>query len=212
MTCMVTEKRHSQKLRQYCHKWVLWLFLPVLSCYGISCGPVQADAEVRAVSDLLRAGEYTWALNILENLIQDRPCDPQLLFLEASAYKTVGETQRAVALYESLINLFPNMPGPYNNLATLYAEKGELKKAENLLLNGLSTDAVYQKLHSNLSKVYIARAAQLYRKALGIEITSASNLASSLAIQLQNSELIVENRLDKNKASTIECLDASSTF
>ena len=150
------------------------------------CSITHADSEARAISDLLEAGEYVAALSILEDLKERRPCDPDLLFLEARAYETVGETEEALLLYEALIDIFPKFPGPYNNLAGLYAAIGELEAAEDLLLRGLATDHIYQQIQNNLTKIYVARAAVLYRNALGINSPFDSQKTQPVVIQLPN--------------------------
>ena len=167
--------------------------------------PVRADTEVSAVADLLKAGEYLAALTLLEDLKPLRPCDPDLLFLEARVYETAGETDRAIALYEIVIKLFPDFPEPYNNLAALYATRGKLQRAEALLLQGLATHTTYRQLQRNLSRVYVARAAQAYRKALSIETPSGSTDRTSSALQLLDSDTLVQHKTKVPIPSANEC-------
>jgi Flp pilus assembly protein TadD len=167
--------------------------------------PVRADTEVSAVADLLNAGEYLAALTLLEDLKPLRPCDPDLLFLEARVYETAGETDRAITLYETVINLFPGFPEPYNNLAALYATRGKLQRAEALLLRGLATHITYQQLQRNLSRVYIARAAQAYRKALSIEPPPGSTDMTSSALHLLDSDTLVQHKTKPSISPATEC-------
>jgi Flp pilus assembly protein TadD len=166
---------------------------------------VRADTEVRAVADLLKAGEYLAALTLLEDLKPLRPCDPDLMFLEARVYETAGETNRAIALYEIVIKFFPDFPEPYNNLAALYATQGKLQRAEDLLLRGLATHTTYRQLQKNLSRVYVARAAQAYRKALSIETPSGSTDMTSSALRLLDSDTLVQHKTEIPMPSVIEC-------
>ena len=192
-------------------KWLHWLCLPIIFC-PILFAPTRADTEVGAVADLLKAGEYLAALTLLEDLKPLRPCDPDLLFLEARAYETAGETDRAIALYEILIDLFPDFPEPYNNLAVLYATLGEMHRAETLLLRGLATHNTYRQLQRNLSKVYVARAAQAYRKALNIETPSGSAAVSSSAPQLLDSEMLLHSKTDVSTPPTRECKKSGNSL
>ena len=166
---------------------------------------VRADTEVSAVADLLKAGEYLAALTLLEDLKPLRPCDPDLLFLEARVYETAGETDRAIALYEILIDLFPDSPESYNNLAALYATRGNLQRAETLLLRGLATHATYRQLQKNLSRVYVAWAAQAYRKALSIETPAGSADFTSSALQLLDSEALLHPTMKIAISTASEC-------
>jgi tetratricopeptide (TPR) repeat protein len=181
------------QLSRHQKHWILWISLPILF-WPVTFSEIRADSELRAISDLLQAGEYVTALNILENLKVFRPCDPELLFLEANAYEIVGETEQAVILYRSLTVTFPNFPGPYNNLASLYAARGDLDTAEALLLRGLATNDIYQKIQKNLNKIYISRAATMYRKALGIDLSPNSVETQPLGIQLPNTSKLYQKK------------------
>ena len=178
--------------------------MPIIIC-AILLAPARADTEVNAVIDLLNAGEYLAALTLLEDLKPLRPCDPDLLFLEARVYETAGETDRAIRLYEVLTALFPDFPEPYNNLAVLYATRGNLQRAEALLLRGLATHATYRQLQRNLSQVYVARAAQAYRKALSIDTPPSLTDMTSSALQLLDSDTLVQHKTKVPTPSASEC-------
>ena len=197
--------------RRHSGRWIHRLFLPIISC-AILLTPVRADTEVSAVNDLLKAGEYLAALILLEDLKPLRPCDPDLLFLEARVYETAGETDRAIRLYESLIDLFPDFPEPYNNLATLYATGGKLQRSEALLLRGLATHATYRQLQINLSRVYVARAAQAYRKALNIETPTDSADMTSSKLQLLDSETLLHPKMKISISPASECQQSGNTL
>ena len=208
---VINEQNPRRTHRRRSNRWVHWLFLPIIFC-AILLAPVRADTEVSAVADLLKAGEYLAALTLLEDLKPIRPCDPDLLFLEARVYETAGETDRAIALYEILIDLFPDFPEPYNNLAALYATRGKLQRAEALLLRGLATHTTYRQLQRNLSRVYVARAAQAYRKALNIETPAGSADATSLALQLLDSETLLRPKTKVSIPPTSECQQSGNTL
>lgn len=176
--------------RRHNKKWIELLCLVITLCTTLIVS-VRADTEVSAVVDLLNAGEYLAALTLLEDLKPIRPCDPDLLFLEARVYETAGETDRAITYYEILIDLFPDAPEPYNNLAVLYATQGKLRKAEALLLRGLDTHTTYRQIQKNLSRIYVARAAQAYRNALNIGATTKPAEVKSSALQLLDSETLI---------------------
>lgn len=168
--------------------------------------PVQSDTESDAVADLLKAGEILAALALLEDLKPLRPCDLDLLFLEARVYDTAGETDRAIKLYETLIDFFPDFPEPYNNLAVLYAARGAIQHAEELLLQGIATHDTYRQLQNNLNRVYVARAAEAYRQALNIKASSADSLSGRpAALYLMDSETLLHSKTEAPLSSTSEC-------
>ncbi len=208
---MVINGRYPYKPHQrHSNRWIHWLCLSI-TLFAILLAPVRADTEVSAVADLLKAGEYLAALTLLEDLKPLRPCDPDLLFLEARVYETAGETDRAIALYVIVIKLFPDFPEPYNNLAALYATQGKLQRAEALLLRGLATHTTYRQLQRNLSRVYVAKAAQAYRKALSIEMPSGSTDMTSSALQLLDSDTLVQHKTKVPIPSTSECQQSGNS-
>lgn len=196
--------------RRRSNRCIHWLYLPIIFCVILSA-PVRSDTEVNAVADLLKAGEFLAALTLLEDLKPLRPCDPGLLFLEARVYETAGEMDRAIALHETLIDLFPGLPEPYNNLAVLYANRGELQKAEVLLLRGLATHATYRQLQKNLSRIYVAWAAQAYRKALSIEPPAGPADVTSSALQLLDSETLLHPKTKVSIPSANKCPQLGNT-
>ncbi len=202
---MVINGRYPYRPHQrHSNRWVRWLCLSIILCTNLLV-PVRADTEVSAVADLLKAGEYLAALTLLEDLKPLRPCDPDLLFLEARVYETAGETDRAIALYEIVIKLFPDFPEPYNNLAALYATRGNLQRAETLLLRGLATHATYRQLQKTLSRIYVAWAAQAYRKALSIETPAGSADFTSSALRLLDSETLLHPTMNISIPTASEC-------
>jgi hypothetical protein len=72
----------------------------------------------------------------------------------------------AIGIFEALTKDHPNWPEPYNNLAVLYADKGDEKKAEQALLAAMATHPSYALVHKNLEALYASMAGRAYRKAL----------------------------------------------
>lgn len=75
----------------------------------------------------------------------------------------------AIELFEGLTRAYPGWPEPYNNLAVLYAARGEEKKAEEALIAALGTHPTYALVHRNLDALYAGMAGRAYRKALESE-------------------------------------------
>lgn len=74
--------------------------------------------------------------------------------------------QAAIRMFEALTEDYPQWPEPYNNLAVLYADRGEEKKAEQALLAAMATHPSYALVHKNLEALYATMAGRAYRKAL----------------------------------------------
>ena len=75
------------------------------------------------------------------------------------------KTDEAMTAYRALVADFPEMPEPHNNLAVLYAQKGELAIARDELVLAISTAPDYALAHENLGDVYAQLAAEQYERA-----------------------------------------------
>lgn len=78
-----------------------------------------------------------------------------------------GQARAAEAAFKRLAQAHPNWPGPANNLAVIYARRGDYQAARHWLERALDSNAVYATAYANLRDVYAALAAAAYRDALG---------------------------------------------
>jgi len=121
----------------------------------------KAYAEsMRDARALLSQKKYDDAIAQLDKLAAERPREPQARFLKAVALNDQKKSDEAIAAYRGLVADFPEMPEPHNNLAVLYAQKGELALARDELLLAISTAPDYALAHENLGDVYAQLAAQ----------------------------------------------------
>jgi Flp pilus assembly protein TadD len=118
---------------------------------------------------LLSQKKYDDAIAQLDKLSAERPREPQARFLKAVALADQKKTDDAIAVYRGLVADFPEMPEPHNNLAALYAQKGELALARDELMLALSTAPDYALAHENLGDVYTQLAAEQYQRAADLD-------------------------------------------
>ena len=64
----------------------------------------------------------------------------QQLYFEAKSAQSQGDLAGAVAKYEKLLQVAPNLAAAYNNLGALYLQQREYKKAAAVLEKGLKLD------------------------------------------------------------------------
>lgn len=64
---------------------------------------------------------------------------------------------------------YPDLPEPHNNLAVLYALRGEYVKARDSLLLAINTHPSYATAHENLGDIYAKMAGLAYDKALQLD-------------------------------------------
>jgi tetratricopeptide (TPR) repeat protein len=103
--------------------------------------------------------------------------DAQQRFIQGVALARQGDTEQAIAVFEALTRQYPGLPGPYNNLAVLYASRGEYDRARQVLLKTIEIQPALDTPHENLGDVYAKLAAQAYQKAF--EVNSANLRAES---------------------------------
>lgn len=107
-----------------------------------------------------------------------------------------GELEKAATLYRELIEDHPTFPHGYNNLAALYAFRGELDQARILLEQAMATDENFSAIYSNLGKIYGELARDSYVRALQLD---AQELKTHL--QILDSEGVAQ--LEANRETSL---------
>lgn len=74
--------------------------------------------------------------------------------------------QDPVRLYQRTIRLSPNAFGAYNNLGVIYLDKGDFKKAEELLKKAIVISPDFQEARLNLARFYYLK--EDYSRAIGL--------------------------------------------
>ncbi len=135
---------------------------------GLAAGAVRAD-EYSDINQLLRGGKAAEALARAEAGLAKNARDPQLRFLQAVALTNVGKTEDAVAAFRKLIEDYPELPEPYNNLAVIYAGQGQLENARGALELAVRNNPEYALAYENLADVYVRLAYQNYNKSVALD-------------------------------------------
>lgn len=126
------------------------------------------------------------ALVEIDLLLEFSPNNHNLLFLRAVTLTKLEKKDLAIETYNSLIEKFPNLPEPYNNLAVLYAEQNRLLEAKEVLEKALQTNNSYSIAHINLGDVYTRMASDAYRKAFELDKSPVANNKLQLINELFN--------------------------
>ena len=125
--------------------------------------------SLREAKTLLDRKQYADATAKLDKLIAERPREPQARFLKGLALTDEGKTEEAIDAFRTLLADFPELPEPRNNLAVLYAQKGEYAQARDELERAIRLAPGYAVAHENLGDVY-ARLAQVeYEKTASLD-------------------------------------------
>jgi tetratricopeptide (TPR) repeat protein len=132
--------------------------------------PAGANSpELQELSRLVRAGQHGAAIEKANAFLATKPKDALARFLKGVALTETGKTNDAIAVFQSITEDNPELPEPYNNLAVLYASKGQFEKARTALELAIQTHPSYSTAHENLGDVYAKLASQAYDRALQLD-------------------------------------------
>lgn len=137
----------------------------VFTIAGMAAGTARAD-EYGDVDSLLGAGRLAEANQKADQFLSAKPKDARMRFLKGLVLSEQGKSNDAIAVFVKLTEDHPELPEPHNNLALLYAKRGDLKRAEAELLAALDSRPDYAIAYSNLGDVYRRLAEQAYAQAV----------------------------------------------
>lgn len=146
----------------------------------LSCVPAQAD-EYADVTQLVRSGKLAEALSRADLYLVTKPRDPQMRFIKGVIQRDSGKTNEAIATFTMLTEERPELPEPYNNLAVLYAGRGEFDKARVALEKAVSANPGYATAQENLGDIYARLASEAYSNALRLDKSNTA-VPSKLAL------------------------------
>ncbi|WP_431603927.1 tetratricopeptide repeat protein [Acidovorax soli] len=126
-------------------------------------------SDYAEITQLLKSGKAAEALGKADQRLTAAPRDPQLRFLRGVAQTDLGQTDAAITTFTQLIQEYPELPEPYNNLAVIYASQNQLDKARTALEMAVRNNPSYAAAHENLGDIYARLAYQAYAKAQQME-------------------------------------------
>ena len=159
--------RVSSRVDGYRHACLALVLL--MSTMGLaSPAPAATKAELDAVRTQVRQGALSQALVEVDRLLKRLPDDPQLRFLKGVVLAESDQVDEAIRVFSSITQDFPDLPEPHNNLAVLYASKGDYENARDALLVAINTHPSYATAHENLGDIYAKMARLAYDRALSL--------------------------------------------
>lgn len=137
----------------------------LLLCFAL-VAPVPARADtVDDAAKLYQEGNEAAALERIDRYLLDRPTDVRGRFLKAQLLTAQGKTDEAIVLYNGIIEEFPELAEPYNNLAVIYAQQGRYELALNYLQQAVQAFPEYSVALENLGDVHAKISEASYRQA-----------------------------------------------
>ena len=174
---------------------------PIFSCIRLSLlvailvSTVAFADDYTPVTTLLRSGQLDNAMAKANEYLVKNPRDPQMQFLRALILQDGGKQAEAIASYTKLIEAYPELPEPYNNIAVLYAAQGQYDRARSSLEMATRTSRSYGTAYENLGDVYARLATQSYIQAQQLE-PGNTTIAPKLALIRQ----LISNPLSARSA------------
>jgi Flp pilus assembly protein TadD len=129
----------------------------------------QYSAGLKEAGTLIKDRQFATAEAKLDALIAQRPREPQARFLKGVVETDLGRTDVAIATFRALIEDYPELPEPYNNLAVLYAQRGEYDSARRALETAVRTAPNWAVARENLGDIYARLAAAEYERAAKLD-------------------------------------------
>lgn len=164
--------------------------MPVASAQTMPFAPppdpstaANPNRDAQDVTQLLRAGHIDAANAKVDAMLSANPKDAQARFLKGLVLTDQGRTTDAIQAFRTLTEDYPELPEPYNNLASMYAQTGQLDKARIALESAIAANPSYVIAHDNLGDLYVRMAAQAYDKVLQLDRNRAATRAKAGAVR-----------------------------
>ncbi len=125
-----------------------------------------AAGSLEAARKLAAQGDPAAALRMVDQQLGGDPDLPEGLFLKGVLLVELRRAEEARTIFERLIELQPDLPEPYNNLAVIQAAAGDYESAVATLRKSLQTHSSYRTAYENLTKIYTQLASDAYSQAL----------------------------------------------
>lgn len=132
-------------------------------------GQAQGNNDYQEATLLYRAGQPAKAMERVEAWLKSRPKDARGRFLKGMILVQQKKTEDAVRVYTDLTQDFPELPEPYNNLAVIFADQGDLDRARGLLESAVRANPSFTAAHENLGDIHTRLAAHSYERALKLD-------------------------------------------
>jgi Flp pilus assembly protein TadD len=159
------------------------LIAALLVALALAVGaPVDAQVDnLREARAALRTGDAAGALAAVDRHLAAKPQDADARFLRGVILTELARPDEAFQVFLVLTQDFPELPEPYNNLAVLYAARGEYERARASLEMAIRAKPDYATAYENLGDVYARLSSQAYEKAAQFDARNR-NAAAKLAL------------------------------
>lgn len=121
-----------------------------------------------------RDGRIQDALALTDTALLVDPRNPRLRFLKGVILTETRQPQAASEVFRAMIQDFPELPEPYNNLAVIQAAAGDYDGARQSLEQSVLALPSYAMARENLGDVYLQLAIRAYEEAIRLDAGNPS--------------------------------------
>lgn len=145
---------------------------PILLLLALSGAWQTATAQsddLAAARAAAREGDLAAAAAAVDRHLAAKPDDAGARFLKGVIRAEQGRTDEAFDLFFALTLDHPELAEPHNNIAVIYAARGDYERAREALESAIRANPEYAVAYANLGDVYAQLAARAYGKALDLD-------------------------------------------
>jgi Flp pilus assembly protein TadD len=165
----------------------------IAPCFALLAGMVASSSALAQVDELaaaraaLRGGDTVAAAAAIDRHLATNPKEPRGRFLKGVILAEQGRDSEALEAFFMLTQDHPEFAEPYNNLAVIYAARGEYERARDMLRSAIRVKPDYATAYENLGDLYARLASQAYEKAAKLDSANRGAHAKlALARDLMN--------------------------
>ena len=132
---------------------------------------------------MIHDGQYASARVKIDAALAADAKNPQARFLRGVVQADQDQPDEALATFQGLTEDFPELPEPYNNLAVIWAQRGQYEKARTALESAIASHPDYAIAHENLGDIYSRLAGAEYDRAVALDKTNKSAQAKLVLVR-----------------------------
>lgn len=140
-----------------------------LVCLHVSLFSGALLADPAQVQSLIAEGKLDQVLVITNGELAEDANNVSYRFLKGLILTRQEKLDQALAIFSEITRTNPELPEPYNNLAVIYASKGDFEKARVALEQAINTHPAYATAHENIGDIYAKLASHAYNQALELD-------------------------------------------
>ncbi|HVS54793.1 MAG TPA: tetratricopeptide repeat protein [Casimicrobiaceae bacterium] len=139
--------------------------------------------DLAEAARMIQDGQYAAAWVKIDAALAADAKNPQARFLRGVVQADQDQPDEALATFQGLTEDFPELPEPYNNLAVIWAQRGQYEKARTALESAIASHPDYAIAHENLGDIYSRLAGAEYDRAVVLDKTNKSAQAKLVLVR-----------------------------